>query len=518
MNPTPLAGHRWQRFALALAAMLVWAALSRAAALFEAQPGFAFFFPAAAVTVVAAARLGWLGVAAVVAANFILPWGAATDLLRQAAFAVPSGLWAAVVAVAATRTSGATRARLRGFVVLGVAGGALVAAIAGAGLLSWFQAPASWTSFYRLAFLWWISDLTPALVLGLPALVLVAPGVLVDGDDLTAWREWRARPDEVWRTVAFGVGGAALLLAASTLFGAEVHWFVVLLLPAIVAASVGGGVAAGLVVTGIMSAVYLGHVLGALAGSAGDVVVTLASTYANLCLFVAFAVIAGLLSGRNRLLVEHVRRQGELLTRGLEETVEALAAAMQARTGYGSDHLERVARLVVLVGRELGLGAADLATLRRAAILHDVGKIGVPESILSKAAELEVEERAILDRHVELGVDILQRVEFLHPVLAIVRYHQERWDGSRTGPRAGHYGLRGHEIPLGSRIIAAVEAFDAISNARPYRGALGRNAAIAELWRCSGSQFDPDVVASLTRIVGQERDLASAPPRLAARG
>ena len=121
---------------------------------------------------------------------------------------------------------------------------------------------------------------------------------------------------------------------------------------------------------------------------------------------------------------------------------------------------------------------------------------------------------AAFDHAVELGVDILQRVEFLHPVLALVRYHRERWDGSSAGPHAGRFGLRGEEIPLGSRIIAAVEAFDAISHERPHRRAQGRNAAIAELWRCSGTQFDPEVVATLTRIVSQERDLAVGEPRL----
>jgi putative nucleotidyltransferase with HDIG domain len=508
--------RRLRRVALAFGVMLLWSLLSRTGSLFEVQPGFAFFFPAAAVTVAAAAWLGWLGAAAVVAANFVLPWGAASTVSRQAVFALPTALWALAVVVS-SRTSGATPSRLRRFLLFGVAGGSLLAALSGALLLSWFQGHVTWSAVSRLAFLWWVSDVTPALVLGLPAIVLLAPVVLIDADDLTAWREWRARTGEVGRALAFGAGGAALLFGLVTVLRAEVHWFAVLLLPAVVIAAVGGGVAAGLVATGVMSSAYLVYVVFTVAGAAGDPVVMLASTYANLCLFVAFAVISGLLSGRNRMLAEHVRRQGEVLTRGLEDTVEALAAAMQARIGYDEHHLERVARLVVLVGQEMGMSRTDLANLRRAAILHDVGKIGVPEAILNKAAELEAEERALLSRHVELGVNILQRVEFLHPVLALVKYHQERWDGDRSGPRPGHYGLRGEEIPLGSRIIAAVEAFDAVSHERPHRKASGRNAAIAEVWRCSGSQFDPAVVATLTRIVGQERDTENGSPRLVAR-
>ena len=498
-----------QRAVLALAIAIAWAALSRYAALFEVQPGFSFFFAAGAITVLGAAWLGWLGVAAVTAGNFILPWGAATGAWRELAFALPTTLWGIVVVLAVVRT-GPTAVRLRRFVTIGVAGGSLAAALSGSALLALLQGPATWASFSRVAFLWWVADMTPALALGLPAVVLAAPATLLDADDLTAWREWLVRGAEVWRAVAFGIGGAALLYLAASLLRAEMHWFVVLLLPAVIVASVGGGLAAGLVVTGAMSVVYLAYVLITLARPAGELVVMLSATYANLCLFVAFAIIAGLLSGRNRQLVEHVRRQGEVLTRGLEETVEALAAAMQARMGSDHGHLDRVARLATRVGREMGMRGDELANLRRAAVLHDVGTIGVPESILNKAADLEAEERALLERHVELGVDILQRVEFLHPVVALVRYHRERWDGSRSGLRPGRYGLSGEEIPLGSRIIAAVEAFDAISHERPHRRAQGRNAAVAELWRCAGSQFDPAVVACLTRVVSQERDLARA--------
>jgi HD superfamily phosphodiesterase len=494
-----------RRGAPALAAMVVWAVLSRMGALFEAQPGFAFFFPAAAVTVAAAAWLGWLGAAAVVAANFILPWGAASTVWRQALFALPTALWAAAVVVSARR-AGPTAVRLRRFLTFGVAGGSVLAAVTGALALTWLQPEWTWGALSRLAFLWWVSDVTPALALGVPALVALAPAVLVDTEDLAAWVEWRSRTGEVWRAAALVAGGFLALVSLAYVLGAEVHWFTVLLLPGVVTAAVGGGVAAGLAANGVVSSLYLAYVVVTLTHAGADPVVVLASTYANLCLFVAFALIAGVLSGRNRALVEHVRRQGEVLTRGLEETVEALAAAMQARVGADSEHTERVTRLAVEVGREMGMSAGELAVLRRAAVLHDVGTIGVPEEILNKAAALEADERALLDRHVELGVAILERVEFLHPVLAHIKYRQERWDGDRGGPRPGRYGLRGEEIPLGARIIAAVEAFDAVAHERPHRRAQGRNAAIAELWRCSGSQFDPSVVATLTRIVGQERD------------
>ncbi len=504
------------RIGAALAAGAAWALLSRAASLFEVRPGLTFFFPAAAVTVVAGAGIGWLGVVAIAAANFLLPWGAASDTLHQALFAVPGALWAALLALL-PRPQGATWPRLRRFILYGLVGGSLVAALSGAAVLTWARGPASWPTFSLNATLWWVSDFTAALALGLPAVILLVPDLLLDGNDLSAWREWRLQGREVGKTVALGLGGTALLLLASRLFGSEVHWFVALLLPAVVAASMSGGVAAGLMANGVVSSIYLAMVLAGLSSTDTDIIVPLASTYANLSLFAAFALLAGVLSSRNRQLIERVRQQGDVLSRGLEETVEALAAAMDTKVRTSLGHVERVTRLAVMVGREMGMHGEDLTVLRRAATLHDVGKIGVPEAILNKAAELEVVEREILEQHVEMGEEILQRVEFLHPVLAVVRYAQERWDGNRDGPYAAHYGLRGEEIPLASRIIAAAEAFDAISHDRPYRRALGRNAAIAELWRCSGSQFDAAVVAALTRVVGQARDISGDSRELAIR-
>jgi HD-GYP domain-containing protein (c-di-GMP phosphodiesterase class II) len=506
MNPWD--GRRWAvRVGLALVAVGAWALLNRAASLFEVRPGLTFFFPAAIVTVVASAGLGWVGVAAVAVAHFVWPWGAASDPLRQALLAIPATLWAALVAML-PRSSAPTWPRLRRFVLHGIVGGSLLAALSGAAALAFLVGPRDWESFSLNALLWWVSDFTPALALGLPALILVVPELLLDPHDLEAWRDWRQRGRDVARTTVLAAAGALLLLGASRLFGFEVHWFVAVLLPAVVAASAGGGVAAGLVANGVVSTAYLALILAGLSSSQSDVIVSLSSTYANLTLFSAFALLAGVLSSRNRQLVDHVRRQGEVLTRGLEETVEALAAAMETKVRASAGHVERVASMAVLVGREMGLRGEELTVLRRAATLHDVGKIGVPEAILNKAAELEVGEREVLQRHVEVGVEILERVEFLHPVLAVVRYSQERWDGDRSAPFAGHYGLKGEEIPLASRIIAAVEAFDAISHDRPYRRSLGRNAAIAELWRCSGSQFDPAVISALTRVISQERDIS----------
>jgi len=492
--------------ALSGATVVVWALLNRAAAWFEVQPGLTFFFPAAAVTVAAAARLRWPGVIAIAVAHFVLPWGEATGLGRQAIFAVPATLWAGLIALL-PRRGGSTAGRMGRFLGLGVAGGSLLAALSGGILLTAIVGWSSWTELGRTVALWWISDVTPALAFGVPVIVLLAPGVLLDPRDLAAAREWASQSARVWRTVALGVAGASVLLAASTLLGAEVHWFVVALLPAVVVASLGGGVAAGLVAAAVMSSIYLAFVLAIGPVAEGGLVVVLSSTYANLCLFVAFAIIAGVLSDRNRQLVEHVRKQGEVLTRGLEQTVEVLAATVHAGAGHGGGHVERVARLAVLVARELGMSGADLTTLRRAAFLHDVARVGVPEALLAREGELSPEELAALRQHVDSGYESLERVEFLRPVVAVLRRCHERWDGLREVSDPGHASPALDAPPLASRIIAAVEAFDILSRRTPGDEGVGRITAVAGLWRGSGSRFDPAVVGVLTRLVGVNGDL-----------
>jgi putative nucleotidyltransferase with HDIG domain len=505
---TPSPRFSWPaRLVLAALFIVLWAVLNRAASLFEVRPGLSFFFPAAAITVVAGATLGWLGALSVFLANFLLPWGQAAGIGRTALFALPGALWAAIIA-ALPLPSGFTWPRLRRFLLLGVIAGSLVAAVAGGALLTWLAGPRDWAGFTLTVTLWWVPDLTAALSFGLAGLVLVSPSLVLSGDDRALWRAWLAGGREIGKELAIAFAGFLLVLAAARVFDAPVQWFVVLLLPPVVIASLRGGLGAGLLINAVVSALYLGLTLVSLPAAKGDLVVALFSTYANLWVFAAFAVLAGVLAGRNRQLVEHVRRQGEVLSRGLEETVEALAAAMQTKDRGSSGHVERVSRLAVLVGRELGVRGDELRQLRRAAILHDVGKIGVPEAILNKAAELEAAERAVLEEHVEMGVTILERVEFLHPVLAIVRYHQERWDGDRSSAHPAHYGLSGTEIPMGSRILGAVEAFDAMTHDRPYRKAMSREAGVAELWRCSGTQFDPVVVAALTRVIAEKWDIS----------
>jgi len=176
-------------------------------------------------------------------------------------------------------------------------------------------------------------------------------------------------------------------------------------------------------------------------------------------------------------------------------TLEALAAALDAREHETQAHSQRVREYALLLARKLRLADEYLIHIGRGALLHDIGKIGVPDSILLKPAKLTPEEWVQMKRHPLVGFEILRGVQFLTPAAEIVLTHQERWDG-------GGYpnGLRRTEIPLGARIFGVVDTLDAMTSDRPYRKALPFNAALDEVRRCSGTQFDPHVVKAFQSI------------------
>ena len=177
-------------------------------------------------------------------------------------------------------------------------------------------------------------------------------------------------------------------------------------------------------------------------------------------------------------------------------TAEALAAALEAKDSYTASHSRAVVERAREVGRKLGLQSEELRTLRLAAIFHDIGKIAVTESILNKRGPLSPAERREIERHTEVGERILSSVDFLSDVLPLVRHEHERWDGLGYPD-----GLSGEDIPLGSRIILACDAYDAMTTDRPYRAAMSDEQARAELLRNAGAQFDERVVAALMQIL-----------------
>jgi putative nucleotidyltransferase with HDIG domain len=228
----------------------------------------------------------------------------------------------------------------------------------------------------------------------------------------------------------------------------------------------------------------------------------LAPGYTTVGVFSVFALVGGWLAGRNRHLLDQVRAHELQLERDFERTVASLAAAIEAKDPTTEGHVQRVAHLAVLVGRRLTMGDRELRILRYGAMLHDVGKIGVPETILNKPDGLTPAEKQVMEEHVEIGLRIIRDVEALHEVEPLIRYHQERWDGVRAGVRfPGYFGLAGEEIPLSARVLSVVDAFDAITHDRPYRRGAPVEAALEELRREAGRQFDPRLVEILTDVL-----------------
>ena len=176
-------------------------------------------------------------------------------------------------------------------------------------------------------------------------------------------------------------------------------------------------------------------------------------------------------------------------------TLRALAAALEARDVETKGHSDRVVAYCLRLGKELGVMDSDLITLEHGALLHDIGKIGVPDAILLKRGSLTEEEWHHMRRHVEYGAQILDGIDFLEGATKIVAQHHERYDGSGYPT-----GLEGDFICVGARIFAVADAVDAITSDRPYRAARPFDAAADELTRCIGTHFDPAIVKAFTTV------------------
>ena len=206
---------------------------------------------------------------------------------------------------------------------------------------------------------------------------------------------------------------------------------------------------------------------------------------------------------RNTALAD-ANREIEAMSNRLQETyagtLEALVSALDARDQETHGHSSRVAQFTAMLAAHMGVprGSPEWYDIERGALLHDVGKIGVPDAILRKPGKLTDEEWVAMRRHPDIGWEMLKDIPFLAGAAEIVGSHHERWDG-----KGYPQGLKGEEIPLGSRIFAVADTFDAMTTDRPYRRARPYPECLAEITRCSGTQFDPAVVAALHAIYPQ---------------
>lgn len=201
--------------------------------------------------------------------------------------------------------------------------------------------------------------------------------------------------------------------------------------------------------------------------------------------------------------LEQRRSELQLRQSEIEEmyasTVEAFALAIDAKDRYTQEHIQRVKKVAVAVAHQMGLQGDQLRAIEVGAALHDIGKIAIPEHILNKPGRLNPDEFDVIKRHAEMGARILQPVHFPYPVLGVVRSHHEKWDG--TGyPDA----LAGEDIPLGGRILAVADVYDALTSDRPYRESWDHERAAEYLTQQSGIHFDPDVVDAFHRAMAED--------------
>jgi HD-GYP domain-containing protein (c-di-GMP phosphodiesterase class II) len=198
--------------------------------------------------------------------------------------------------------------------------------------------------------------------------------------------------------------------------------------------------------------------------------------------------------------IESQEERIEQFTIGL---VHSLASAIEVRDSYTSGHCFRVSEMSVLIGKHMGLEQQELLTLRWSAMLHDIGKIGVPEAILTKEGKLTAEEYQQMKQHPELGRRILNNLPHVDLILAGVMHHHERLDG-----KGYPYGLLGDQIGLQARIIAVCDVWDALTSKRSYRDAMSHNEALNIMESGRGSQFDPVVLDHFLEIIDEESVIA----------
>ncbi len=202
--------------------------------------------------------------------------------------------------------------------------------------------------------------------------------------------------------------------------------------------------------------------------------------------------------------VAHAEQRSAILPRA-RARVLALVEAIDARDGYTAAHSQTVVRLTRALGKRLSLSAPDLLELELAALLHDLGKLAIPDAILNKPAALDPEEQLLMRQHAQWGAAILTNAPGLQAVATIVRCHHERWDGTGYPSR-----LAGDRIPIASRLVTVCDAYDAMTSDRCYRKALAQRPALEELRAGAGSQFDPALVELLPAILHEQHSASSS--------
>jgi len=205
----------------------------------------------------------------------------------------------------------------------------------------------------------------------------------------------------------------------------------------------------------------------------------------------------------NAMLFKNLQVSNNELTQAYERTIEGWARALHLRDRETEEHTRRVAELTVQLARLVGLGEDELVHIRRGAVLHDIGKVAIPDSILLKPGPLDEEEWKLMRRHPTIAVELLRPIAYLEPALDIPGAHHEKWDGSGY-PQ----GLAGGNIPIAARVFALADVYDALTSDRPYRSAWTETEAVDYIRDQDGKSFDPHLTPAFLEMVGNHREIA----------
>lgn len=505
--------------AFALTALLYAWGNRLAEAHFRVSPDLALLYPATGIGVAAVFFLGWPAAAGIAAATIFTPWSDKfpAEILFAGINVLESSLVALVFAWLARRGSFRRRerelrtpkARLT-FFLSGVAANTGLCSLLGNGIARGFGSPGT-GSFLRDVVYWWVGDATAALMIGWPLVELTIAA-------RRALRGRRARRHHAALVAAAKTPGSISVPARNGVLGVLACWIV---LSAAIALSRAAPVAgAAFFGVPILAAAYLfgfrgGLVVGSLLGwiSIGQAIVrtgldptVVVATSIDVFDRVALGIITGGLFEANRRMIRRMRTRYASLRGDLAYVAAVLTSAVESKDPYTEGHMQRVSLYAVRIARRLGLSEDQIEDVRLACLLHDIGKIGVPDHILFKPEPLFDEELKLMRSHVEIGARIASNCSILRDAVPVIRNHQERFDGRTEGKWSGYPdGLKGDQIHLYARICAVADAYDTMTTNRPYRKALGREKALAILVEERGAQFDPVVVDAFLADLEERR-------------
>lgn len=474
---------------------------------FRVTPELSLLYPPSGIGVAATMLFGPAAAAGVGLGTFLTPWTShrLAELLFTGVNVLESLLpWLVFAALRRRGTFRRSDLELRtprsrtAFFAVGVIFNTGMAALAGNTVAVTLGSATS--GFLKGSVYWWAGDACAVLMLGWPLLELV---VLARRQA----RRSRARRRHPSLVAAARARAASAVLPPRVLLAVVLFWAVAVV---VVLASGVAVPAAGVMFSFpvMVAAFAFGFRGGLLSGSAlGWVTIAWAmkSAAGNPDAVVAASLGAidrvglGLLTGglfeANRALIRRLKSSYASLRSDLAYVAGVLTAAVESRDPYTEGHMQRVSVYSVRIARRLGLPEDEVEDVRLSALLHDIGKLGVPDSILFRPGPLQGEDLEKMRAHAAIGARIAEKAGILRSAVPAILAHQERFDGDTSGPFPGYpQGLRGEAIPLASRIIAVADAYDTMTTNRPYRRALGRPRALSVLAEERGRQFDPVVV------------------------